>query len=523
MNKMPIDLDEAVLGCKMGEILDQLPRRLSDGILHWAAQSPQAVALRFEGSSWTYQQLNEAVREAIQLLQAEGVRPGDRIMVVSENCMELVALLLAASEMDVWIAPVNGRLTEREIGLIREDCEPRLILYTVRVSDEVRQHANGQSVRTVKVGLLPELGISELFNVDPEPVFDSSADQVLALIYTTGTTGKPKGVMLSHRNLLYVAMVSGKLRGIQPGDRVYAVLPMSHVFGLSAVTAAVLYGGASVHLVSRFDARECIRALRDDSVTGFLGVPTMYALMLEVLTADRKPLSAPALRFLYAGGAPLDTDIKTRIEAAFGLPLHNGYGLTESGPTITQTRLYAPADNCCVGRPLPGLEIRLLDSNGVEVDAGAIGELHVRGPNIMKGYFRNPDLTAQAVTADGWLNTGDLVFVDDQGNLNIAGRTKELIIHSGFNVYPPEVEGVLNSHEEVIASAVLGETLNGNENVVAYVETVANSRLTEADLKTFARSKLAAYKVPYRIVFLVELPKAASGKIMKASLRELNS
>jgi len=512
------DKDEEILGCKFEEILDLLPDRLSHGILAWATKTPDAAAICFQSETWSYQQLANAVQEAKTVLTDCGVRPGDRIMVVNENCRDLVVLVLAASEMDIWIAVINGRLADRELDLIREDCDPRLIIYTSAISGEVRDHAVRHGAEVYSGELLGGLSISECFDTDPETVYSKAQDQVLALIYTTGTTGRPKGVMLTHQNLLYVAMVSGRLRGIEPGDRIYAVLPMSHVFGLSAVTSAALFAGACAQIATRFDATECIRALQEDSVSGFLGVPTMYAMMLEVLATEQVQFLAPALRFLYAGGSPLDNDTKLRVETTFGLPLHNGYGLTESGPTITQTRLYAPLQDCSVGQPLPGLQLRLLDASGQAVQTGEIGELHVKGPNIIKGYFRNPELTRDVLTSDRWLNTGDLVFIDVEGNVNIAGRTKELIIHSGFNIYPPEVEGVLNSHEEVIASAVLGRAVDGNEIVIAYVEKSAGSGLTEDALRIYTKQKLSAYKVPAEIIFMQELPKAPSGKILKSSL-----
>jgi acyl-CoA synthetase (AMP-forming)/AMP-acid ligase II len=517
------DKDEEILGCKFEEILDMLPERLSHGILAWATKTPDAAAICFQSEIWSYQQLANAVLEARILLTERGVRPGDRIMVINENCRDLVVLVLAASELDAWVAIINGRLANRELDLIREDCDPRLIVYTSAISGEVQDHALRHGAEAYRGELVGGLSISACFDTNTETVYSTAADQVLALIYTTGTTGRPKGVMLTHQNLLYVAMVSGRLRGIQPGDRVYAVLPMSHVFGLSAVTSAALFAGACAQIATRFDAKECIRALQEDSVSGFLGVPTMYAMMLETLAAEQAQFNAPALRFLYAGGSPLDSDTKLRVETTFGMPLHNGYGLTESGPTITQTRLYAPLKDCSVGQPLPGLMLRLLDMNGQTVKTGEIGELHVKGPNIMKGYFRNPELTRDVLTSDGWLNTGDLVLIDSAGNVNIAGRTKELIIHSGFNIYPPEVEGILNSHEEVIASAVLGRAVDGNEIVIAYVEKSAGSELTADELRAYSKQNLSAYKVPAEIIFMGELPKAPSGKILKSSLESTHT
>lgn len=513
--------DEDILGCRSGAIVDRLPNRLSHGILAWVEKTPDAPAIRCESVTWTYRQLADAVREAKNLLLENGVRPGDRIMVINENGRELIALTLAASELDVWIAVISSRLAPREIDLIRDDCDPRLILYTVTNSVEAKAHCNRHGARIHRGRMLRELGISDCFDSAAEPVHRSAVDQVLALIYTTGTTGRPKGVMLTHRNLLFVAMVSGRLRGIRPGEHVYAVLPMSHVFGLSAVACATLFCGGCAHLVARFDPDEAIRALREDGISGFLGVPTMYARMLEVLNSQKEKLAAPDLRFIYAGGAPLDADIKSRVESCFELPLHNGYGLTESSPTITQTRLYAPVKDCSVGQPLPGVEVRIIDPDGLEVKQGSIGELWARGPNIMKGYFRNAELSAEAISSDGWLKTGDLVFQDQAGNVNIVGRSKELIIHSGFNIYPPEVEGVLNSHPEVMASAVLGQPRDGNEDVIAFVQISRGSELNASELRAYAKTRLSPYKVPREIIFVQTLPTAPSGKILKARLRSL--
>jgi len=516
-----ITRDEEILGCQSDAIVGQLPSRLSLGIFSWANKTPDAPAIRCESTTWSYRELVQAVLEAKSLLLDSGVRPGDRIMVINENCRELIALTLAASEMDVWIAVVNSRLAGREIDLIRDDCDPRLILYTTACSVEAEAHSNRHGARLHRGRMLRDLGISDCFDSTADPVHEDAADQVLALIYTTGTTGRPKGVMLTHRNLLFVAMVSGRLRGIRPGDHVYAVLPMSHVFGLSAVTCATLFCGGCAHLVARFNANETIRALREDRISGFLGVPTMYAMMLELLDTRNEKLAAPDLRFIYAGGSPLDLDTKGRVENCFALPLHNGYGLTESGPTITQTRLYAPLTDCSVGQPLPGMAVRVVDNDGLEVEQGSIGELWAKGPNIMKGYFRNPEMSAAVVSSDGWLKTGDLVIQDHAGNVTIVGRSKELIIHSGFNVYPPEVEGVLNSHPEVVASAVLGQPNDGNEDVIAFVQIVVGGELQAAELRAYARARLSAYKVPRELVFLASLPTAPSGKILKAQLKGL--
>lgn len=510
--------DESLLGCAASDIVSQLPARLSHGILSWIERTPDAQAVRGKTCNLTYRELGIAVDEAKTFLADNGVRPGDRVMLVSENSAVLMCLVLALSEMDGVAAIINARLSSREIDLIEADADPRLVIYTTEDSADAAAHAE-EKVTTPHSLSVGTIATGKLRECEPESTGQSPEDQVLAMIYTTGTTGTPKGVMLTHRNLSFVAFVSGRLRGITPGDPVYVVLPMSHVFGLSAVSCSVLFSGGRIDLVARFDAREALRALKEDDVVGFLGVPTMYALMLEALES-MPDWGAPKLRFMFSGGAPLDADIKQRVQEKFGLPLHNGYGLTESGPTICQTRLYAPLENCSVGFVLPGEEVRVLDTDGNALEDGEVGELWVKGPNIMKGYFRKPELTSD-VLKDGWLNTGDLVFVDESGSINIAGRTKELIIRSGFNVYPPEVESVLTVHPDVSLAAVVGREVGSDEQIVAFIQPVAGRQIDTSELKSFVHERLAGYKVPQEFVVMEELPTAPSGKILKHKLKTL--
>lgn len=509
--------DEVLLGCAEQQIPAQLPRRLHHVIGAWANRTPDAMALVTRTRRLDYRALDQAVAETRQFLLDQGVRPGDRVMLVGENGALLMCLFLALSDLDGVAVVTNARLSARELDLIEQDSDPRRVVYTIDDSVDAAAHADRKKASRHRLSV-GGLSMSAQREVEPEATGLDAAEQVLAMIYTTGTTGTPKGVMLTQRNLMFIAFVSGRLRGIRAGDAVYCVLPMSHVFGLSAVSCSVLFSGGCAHLVPRFDAKETLRALAEEDIVGFLGVPTMYALMLEALQA-LPDWRAPKLRFMYSGGAPLDPGIKARVERTFGMPLHNGYGLTESGPTICQTRLYAPLASCAVGFPLPGVDIRIVAGEGREAGPGEVGELWARGPNIMKGYFRRPDLTAE-VLKDGWLNTGDLVFQDETGAIHISGRTKELIIRSGFNVYPVEVENVLNAWPGVSISAVIGmDAGGGNEAVVAFVQPVAGETVDVADLLAYARQQLAGYKVPARIVVMDELPAAPSGKILKHQLK----
>jgi len=503
-------------------ILAALPRRLSDIALKWAAERPDAPALFERGRVWTYRELAQAQAQIARLLTAHDVRPGDRVMLVSENCAAMVGSMLAIAALDAWAVLVNSRLSAREIDNIRAHSGARRVLYMTHVSTEAGAHAQRHGATALDLGQMGAVSISPC-NRDckPEPVASDPAEQVAALIYTTGTTGNPKGVMLTHRNLLFIAGVSGKLRGLNPKDRVYGVLPISHVYGLASVCISTLLAGACLHLEAHFTARALAAALTEGGISVMQGVPAMYAKLLELLKTQGEPFAAPALRFIYAGGSPLDPALKLAVETASGLILNNGYGLTEASPTITQTRHEHPRSDCSVGTPLPGVEIRIVDKHGVDVAPGEAGELWARGPNVMKGYYRNAEATAQVIKPGGWLNTGDIARQGADGALFIVGRTKEVIIRSGFNVYPVEVEAVLNSHPQVTQSAVVGREVEGNEEVVAFVELAPGATISVHELQQFAADALTAYKRPAVIIVMPSLPAAANGKILKNRLKEI--
>ena len=431
-----------------------------------------APALVDAGVTWTYAALRAEVARQAALLVAAGVRPGDRVMVVSENCAAQVALLFAIASVNAWIVNVNARLAPAELASIEAHCGARVV---VTIAAGVATHG------AVHAHCVPE----------PDRA-------IAALIYTTGTTGAPKGVLLTHANLLFVAQASSTLRGVVASDRAYGVLPVSHVYGFTSVLLGTLYAGACVVLEARFTPAALLAAL--PRLTILQGVPAMYARLLEACPEAR---IASSLRFIYAGGSPLDPDLKLRVERAFGLPLHNGYGLTETAPTISQTRLDAPRSDSSVGFAIPGVEVKL---------AGAASELWVRGPNVMRGYYKGEP----AVDVDGWFNTGDMARIDPDGAIFITGRTRELIIRGGFNVYPLEVETAINAHPGVALSAVVGRPLaDGEEEVVAYVQPRAGCA---PDLHDWLSARLAPYKRPARIVLMAALPAAPNGKVLKHRL-----
>ena len=500
--------------------LPLLPARISDVPRRWALETPDALALRDGRTEWTYRQLGDAIAVAKARLSQLGVRAGDRVVIVNENCMAVVALLFAVAELDAWFVLANARLTAREIDEIAEDSGARLMLFATVDSPDTAGHARRLSAAHQQWNEIGELAVGAL-NVacTPEPVFESNHEQVAALVYTTGTTGRPKGVMLTHRNLLHVATVSAKLRHLTNADRAYGVLPISHVYGLASVTLGTMTAGACLHVAARFSATAAANALRCEGITIFQGVPAMYAKLIELVASDAA-FKAPLLHFTYAGGSPLDPALKARSEACLGLTLHNGYGLTESSPTVSQTRLERPRRDCSVGEVIPGVTVRTVDSHGHDVATGEPGELWVKGPNVMKGYYRDPELTDKIIR-DGWLNTGDIVRIDPDGALFIVGRTKELIIRSGFNVYPVEVEAVLNSHPSVSQSAVVGRVTGDNEEVVAFIELKPGQQATGDEISVYAAVQLSPYKRPCEIIIMSALPAAATGKILKNKLKEM--
>ena len=469
------------------------PATVAGIIPYWAAQSPDRVVLTDDARSWTYRELDQAITAtAAWLEQSAGVRPGDRVMLICENCCAAVAIFLALNVCGAWPIVVNARLSDREIDEIRDHSGARRIILTVGVSARAKAHATRLGADLHDPASFGAVALSPLNDAAiVEPVDADARKRVAALLYTSGTTGKPKGVMLTQSNLLFVARASAEVRSLGIHDRTYVVMPISHILGLTGIFLGSLVSGAQVRLTSRFDPAATFAALDRERVSVLIGTPSMHAMLAEY--ASRKnlvPVSCPALRIMSSAGAPLDAATKATAEATFGRTLHNGYGITECSPTITLTSLAAPRTDCSVGCLLPGIEAKLVGPDGLTVAPNEVGELWVRGPGIMKGYYRAPDETAAAVTEDGWFKSGDLARIED-GNVFIVGRCKELIIRFGFNVYPAEIEGVLNAHPDVARSAVIGQQVDGTEDVLAFVHLTEGARATTEDLCDYAASKLA--------------------------------
>lgn len=476
---------------------------------HQAATRGTVRALRDSiGTEWSWSDFKTASEAAADVLRDHGVRAGDRVVLLVENSAAALAFLYATSRLGGIVIPFNARQTPAELLRVLDHAEPAAVVMMSAVSDNAAAHAERMGARAVSGAF----GAVHVLALKGTP--EDSAEDVAVILYTTGTTGAPKGVMLTHDNMKFGGQASANLRWMVPEDLIFGVLPISHVFGLASVVTASSYRGAELLLESRFDVGRLHDALKN-GVTLLSAVPQMHALLMHyVKQQGHATLGSEALRYVSSGGAPLDPAWKRAAEAFYGVPLQNGYGMTESTAGISATQHTEPNDDISCGPALPGVEIKVMGD-------AAEGELITRGGHVMKGYFRAPDLTAEVLDSDGWLRTGDLGKVDDQGRVHILGRSKELIIHGGFNVYPPEVEGVLSDHPQVIQAAVIGHMVDGDEKVMGFCEVAAGNEPDLAELKAWVAERLVGYKRPYKIILAEKLPAAATGKILKHKLKDV--
>ncbi|CUH63065.1 Long-chain-fatty-acid--CoA ligase [Thalassovita gelatinovora] len=463
-----------------------------------------------DGTAITFGALNAAIDAAADAMRTHGVQPGDRVLVVAENCALLAAAFLAAMRLRAWCVPLNARVTAPELDAIRADAGPRLTLFTDVASTAADTHATRLGAVTGPKVLGHPLRLQADPAAQAETVQDSPETQVAALVYTSGSTGAPKGVMLSHASLMFNAQVMAQARNFAPDDVILLALPCTHIMALSTALLAGLSAGATVRLMARFSVDGMLDALAEGGSV-VTGVPAMFDQILRRTETGEAALVAPRLRMVGSGGAPLDPALKARIEAQFGLPLNNGYGLTEAGPGVASTVFGPRRTDGSIGYVYPDCEARIDDAG-----TDGVGELQFRGPGVMLGYYHNPQASAEAMTADGFLRTGDLARIDPDGALHLVGRSKELIIRSGFNVYPPEVEAALMACPGVLQAAVAGRAIAGNEEVLAFVTTDGST--DAAAIAAHLRNRLAAYKQPQHIIVVPSMPLTSAGKLHKPAL-----
>jgi long-chain acyl-CoA synthetase len=489
------------------------------------AHPDDGPAVVSRGQTTTYGELRRQVGELRGGLTRLGVTPGDRVAIASANNWLFVVSYLAVIGVGGVAVPLNPTSPSAELAAQLGAAGARVMI----VGAGARGSAAGLDREALGLTsvLVPEGvdldgadRIESLFGGATAPVVDRADDDLAALLFTAGTAGAPKAAMLTHGNLLanidQVQRHPG--RRVGPGDVALGVLPLFHIFGLNVVLGLTLAGGACVVLVERFDPASALDTIRDRKITLVSGAPPMYAAWAALDGADARAFDS--VRLATSGAAALAEETANAFQRRFGVPIRQGYGLTEAAPVVTSALPDGPEKPMSIGVPLPGVEVRLVDEEGEDTLTGDPGEIWVRGPNVFPGYLDDAAATRAALTDDGWLRTGDVAVADDGGWLYIVDRAKDLIIVSGFNVYPAEVEEVLLEHPGIAAVAVVGVAHpHSGEAVKAFVVAEPGRLLEEDDVIEFAASRLARYKCPTKVMFVDSLPQGLGGKLLRRALR----
>jgi long-chain acyl-CoA synthetase len=475
------------------------------------------VSLVFEGREWTNVEQQRAANRFAHALGRLGVGPGDRVMVLLPNCPEVLQAYAGILKTGAVIVPVVFLLGPSEVRHILDDSAARVVVTTPELLDKL----GGWSGAVVLVGGgAGGLAWDGLLAGGPEAFATvERADEDLAvLLYTSGTTGRPKGVALSHANLASNARAVASLWELDRSAWSLMVLPLSHSYGLTVMNAGSIIGSRGV-LLRWFNPEGVLETIQRYRVESMSGVPTMFVYLLNHPDAGRFDTSS--MRAWGSGAAPLPAEIVEPFEKKFGGRILEGYGLTEASPVVSAHRLSGVRKRGSVGQAIPGVEVAILDDADRPLPAGEIGEVCVRGPNVMQGYYGLPEETAHALR-HGWLHTGDVGRLDDERYLYIVERKKDLIIRGGFNIYPREVEEVLYAHPAVAEAAVVGmsDALMGEE-VLAFVALKAGATADAASLIAFCQGRLARYKCPKQVRLVEALPKSPIGKILRKELRSL--
>jgi long-chain acyl-CoA synthetase len=481
------------------------------------------VALAFEGRRYTNLEQARAAARLAHALRRLGIGPGDRVLVMLPNCPEVIQSYGAILRCGGVIVPVIFLLGEREVAHIVADSEAKVVITSADLLGKVE----------AQIGVLPtlhhvllvdgggdgttrSLAAEAAGEPDTFPAVDRRPDDLAVILYTSGTTGLPKGVALSHDNLESNARSAASLNELGRDDWAVAVLPLSHSYGLTVMNAGHILGSRAA-LLRWFHPEAVLQTIQEFRAVSMSAVPTMLLYLLNYPEADR--FDTRSMRAWGSGAAPLPTEIVEPFERKFGGRILEGYGLTEASPVVSAHRLSGPRKVGSVGCAIPGVDVSIQDDSDRALPAGEVGEVCVRGRSVMVGYYRNPEETARTVRA-GWLHTGDMGRLDEDGFLFIVERKKDLIIRGGFNIYPREVEEVLYAHPKVAEAAVVGmkDELMG-EGVLAFVVLRSGERASAEEIGAFCEGRLARFKCPKEIRFVDSLPKSPIGKILRKELR----
>jgi long-chain acyl-CoA synthetase len=490
---------------------------LADALSKTAAEHPSAIAIKLDDVEVPYAALEGMAAHIAGLLVEHGVEPGDRVGIMLPNVPYFPAIYYGILKAGAAVVPMNVLLKGREAEFYLSDSGAKQFFAWDGFADEAKIAAEAAGVPLTIV----TPGEFEQLIAASEPLQENVAradDDTCVILYTSGTTGTPKGAELTHSNIGSNVATNVEMFGFTPDDVLFGGLPLFHSFGQTSAMNSAIHSGATITLLPRFDAAKAIEIIDRDKVTVFMGVPTMYVGMLHEPTLAG--VDASSLRYCVSGGASLPVEVLSAVEEKLDAKLLEGYGLSETSPVASFNTPSKPSKPGSIGTPIAGVEMKLVDDEGNDVPESpdAVGEIAIKGPNVMKGYWNRPDATADVMRGD-WFLSGDMGRRDDEGYYFIVDRKKELIIRGGYNVYPREVEEVLYEHPAVMEAAVIGvaDETHGEE-VAAAIGLKPGESATAEEIQAFAKERVAAYKYPRHVWFVDELPKTATGKILKREI-----
>ncbi|WP_066304186.1 long-chain fatty acid--CoA ligase [Bacillus sp. FJAT-29814] len=496
-----------------------------DLLISTANRLPNQPAIKFQNQLITYEELIKDVLRLADGLNRKGFRRNTNIGLMMQNSPEYIISYYAILSIGATVVPINPLFKANEVTFILHNSDSVGILTDGLGISTVLEIQN--EVKTLEKVVCFEKNINLKKVIKGHDLLQSGADflpvrcnpdDTAHIIYTSGTTGRPKGVMITHANLNWLSITEAAILQVSSNDRVLCTLPLFHVYGNLQCMLAPFVQGATVQIIERFHADDVLETIVNEKITMYFGVPTMYTMLVQSpIISD---LNFSTLRICASGGASISTEVIKKVKDLMKVDILEGYGQTESTAQITTNPYKGKQKIGSVGLPIPGVEVKIMNDDRVEVIQGEVGELVFRGPNAMKGYYNNTTETNEVIQ-DGWVYTGDFAYQDEEGYLYIVDRKKDLIIRGGYNVYPREIEEVLYKHDGIVECAVLGlEDQRLGEEVAAFI--VCKYALNENDIKDHCQKYLVHYKIPRIIRFIDSLPKSSIGKILKRELTGIN-
>jgi len=488
---------------------------LAQTLLDSAERDPAHVAVKLDHAELSYEMLAGSSAHIAGLLAEHGFQRGDRVGIMLPNVPQFPVVYYGVLRAGGMVVPMNVLLKKREVTFYLQDSGAQLLFAWHGFAEDAQAGAEAAGAECILVEPEPFQDMVGAATPDTN-VVEAADDDTAVILYTSGTTGTPKGAELTHANLIRNAEASRGLFGLGTDAVVLGALPLFHSFGQTCGMNATLGGGGTLSLIPRFDPGKALEIIARDKVNVFQGVPTMYGAMLH--HPGHEDADTSSLTVCASGGSAMPVELMRGFEEAFGCKVLEGYGLSESSPVASFNHPDRERKPGSIGTPIEGVEMKVVDDDGADVAQGEVGEIVIRGHNVMKGYWEREDATAETVR-DGWLHTGDMGQIDEDGYFFIVDRKKDLIIRGGYNVYPREIEEILYEHPAVREAAVIGVPHDEyGEEIGAAVALKDGESVSESELRDFVKEQVAAYKYPRQLWFVDDLPKGPTGKILKREI-----